>query len=123
MWNALSVFITILQGIMGFIKFIMSFFITNRRTYKEFYREIEFSHLKKKFRNLKRDKYNYKYIKGAKLLFILKDYFSIEKAKDFISACKRDGYISYNKCFDIDEIVIIRKEDEFIEKIINSCKS
>lgn len=123
MWNGLSVFITIFQGLLALIKWLASLLKGNRRGYKEIFKEVEISYLKRRFRHLKKNDYGYKCIKGAKLLFILKDYFSREKAKKVICICKQEGYISYNKNFDVNENIIIRKEDEFVEKIINSRES
>lgn len=120
MWNNLSIFITIYQGFLALLKF---FFSGNKKTYDEIYNELEINRLKRKFRKLKKDHYNCKYIKGAQLLFILKDYFHREKAKKFIVICNQAGYISYDGDFDVNRIITIRKEDEFIEKIINSRKS
>lgn len=120
MWNGISIFVTIFQALYALIKWAFSI---NRKTYIDIYNEIEFAHIKRKFKKLKRDNYNYKFLKGAKLLFILKDYLPREKIKRFIKNCKRDGYIIYDGNFDVNSKIIIRKEDEFIEKIINSCKS
>lgn len=120
MWNKLSIFITIYQGAWALFKFI---FFRNEKTYKEIFNELEINQLKRKFRRLKKDRYDCKYVKGARLLFILKDFFSREKAKDFIFICNQAGYISYDGNFDVNSIITIRKEDEFIEKIINSRES
>lgn len=122
MLNGLSVFITIFQGLLAFIKWLIFIVLGNRKTYKQIFKEIEFASLKRRFRYLKKNKYGYKYIQCAKLLSILKEYFTTEDSKKIIFKCKERGYISFEN-FDISERIIIRKEDELIEKIINTRKS
>lgn len=122
MWNRLSAFITIFQGMIALIKWFLSVLKGEKKTYRDIFREIEFFRLKRKFSRLNRDDYNYKYIKGAKLIFLLKDYFSRDVAKSFISICKQYGYITFENNFDVESKIIIRNEDKFIEKIINSRK-
>lgn len=123
MWNGLSVFVTILQGLLALVKWICSIVFWDRKTYKDIYEELEHARIKRKFSKLKKDRYDYKCLKGAKLLFILRDYFSREEAKKFIFACQEKGYISFKGSFDVNKKITIRKEDEFIEKITNSRKS
>lgn len=122
MWNAISVFVTIFQGLLALIKWLFSIVISDGKSFKEIYKEIEYARIKRKLSKLNKDRYNNKYLKGAKLLYLLKDYFTREEAKKFIFVCQREGYIFFEGCFDVNKKIIIRKEDEFIEKIVNSCK-
>ena len=122
MWNGLSIFVTIFQGLLALIKWTYSIIVAKGKTYKEIYIDIVYARIKRKFGKLNKNRYNYKYLKGAKLLFILKEFFTREEAIKFIYACQKRGYLIFDKNFDVNKKIIIKKEDELIEKIINTCK-